>query len=129
MSTQVTLTIPDNIYQQAEYVAQTTNRPVTEVLTETIAKAFPPLDINPDRPAMEREVAAFEAMHASLWSQYPQQYVAIRGGKVIDHDADEATLVERIDSQYPETIILIRQVLPQLPRPLVFRSPRWVSQS
>ena len=124
MSTQVTLTIPDNIYQQAEYVAQTTNRLVTEVLTETIAKAFPPLDINPDRPAMDREIAAFEAMHANLWSQYPQQYVALRGGKVIDHDADEVTVVERIDSQYPETIVLIRQVLPQLPRTLVFRSHR-----
>ena len=78
---------------------------------------------------MEREIAAFEAMHASLWSQYPHQYVALHGGKVIDHDADEATLIERIDSQYPEAIVLIRQVLRHLPQTLVFRSPRWVSHS
>lgn len=128
MSTQVTLTIPDTIYQQAEYVAQTTNRPVTEILAETIAKAFPPLYVNPNRPAMEQEIAAFEAMHASLWSQYPYQYVAIHGGDVIDHDVDEVTLVERIDKQYPETTVLLRQVLPQLPQTLVFRSPRWVKQ-
>jgi hypothetical protein len=53
MSTQVTLTIPDTVYQQAEYVAQATNRPVTEVLAETIAKAFPSLYVDPNRPVME----------------------------------------------------------------------------
>jgi hypothetical protein len=77
---------------------------------------------------MEQEVAAFEAMHASLWSQYAHQYVVIQRGIVIDHDGDEATLVERIDKQYPETTVLIRQVLPQLPQTLVFHSPRWVKQ-
>jgi len=128
MSTQVTLIIPDTIYQQAEYVAQTTNRPVTEVLAETIAKAFPSLHVNPNRPAMEQEVAAFEAMHPSLWSQYSYQYVAIHRESVIDHDVDEATLVERTEKQYPETTVLIRQVLPQLPQTLVFRSPRWMKQ-
>lgn len=129
MSTQVIVTIPDNIYQQAEYVAQSTNRPVTELLAETIAQAFPPsLHLNPNRPAMQQEVAAFAVLHASLWSHYPNHYVAIYRGGVIDHDANEAALVERIDEQYPETTVLIRQVLPQLPQTLVFRSPRWVSQ-
>lgn len=66
MSTQVTLTIPDNIYQQAETIAKSTNRPVTEVLTDTILSAFPPLHVDEQRAAMRREVAAFEAMHATF---------------------------------------------------------------
>jgi hypothetical protein len=127
MSTQVTLTIPDNIYRQAEYVAKTTNRPISEILTETITLAFPPLHVSQNRQAMQREVAAFEAMHASLWKQHPHQYVAIYQGTVIDYDINELALVERIDKRYPETIVLIRQVLPYLPNPLVFRSPRFVS--
>ena len=126
MSTQVTLTIPDNVYRQAEALAKSTNRPVTEVLKDTLLAAFPPLYTHQDRPAMQREVSAFEAMHPRLWEQYPYQYVAIYQEAVIDHDADELALVERIDEHYPDKIVLIRQVLPQLPKPLVFRSPRLV---
>jgi hypothetical protein len=68
MSTQVTLTIPDNIYHRAETIAKSTNRPVTEVLTDTIVSAFPPLHVDEHRAAMAGEVAAFETMHATLWS-------------------------------------------------------------
>ena len=124
MSTRITLTLPDNVYRQAEYVAQTTNRPVTEVLAETLALAFPPLHVSPARPAMQREATAFEAMRGNLWKQYPRQYVAIYQGSLIDHDVDEAALVERIEQHYPEAVVLIRQVLPHPPQPLRFRSPR-----
>jgi hypothetical protein len=47
---------------------------------------------------------------------------------VVDHDVNEVALVERIDKQYSEMTLLIRQVLPQLPQTLVFRSPRWLEQ-
>ena len=129
MSTQITLTIPDDVYQQAEQIAQTSNRPVTEVLAETLVSAFPPLHVNSNREAMQQEVAAFEAMHPDLWKQYAYQYVAVFQQKVIDYDIDELALVERIDKKYPEAVVLIRQVLPQLPQALVFRSPRLVNQS
>jgi hypothetical protein len=126
MGTQITLTIPHNVYQQAEDVAKSTNRPVTEILTETILSAFPPLHVNKQRAAMQQEVAAFETKYPGLWKQYPHHYVAIYQGIIIDHDTDELTLVQRIDIDYPESVVLIRQVLPQLPQPLIFRSPRFV---
>jgi hypothetical protein len=126
MGTQITLTIPHNVYQQAEDVAKSTNRPVTEILTETILSAFPPLHVNKQRAAMQQEVAAFETKYPGLWKQYPHHYVAIYQGIIIDHDTDELTLVQRIDIDYPESVVLIRQVLPQLPQPLVFRLPRFV---
>ena len=126
MSTQITLTIPDNVYQQVEGMAQSTNRQVTEILTETILSAFLPLHINKRRAAMQREVAAFEAMHSDLWKQYPHHFVAIHQGGVVDHDVEELALVQRIETRYPDTVVLIRAVLPRLPQPLVFRSPRFV---
>lgn len=128
MSMQVTLTLPDNIYRQVEYMAQTTNQPVADVLAETIRQAFPPLHVNKNRAKMQQEVAAFEASHADLRQEYANQFVAFRQGIVIDHDTDELALVKRIEAQYPDEVILIRQVLPQLPEPLRFRSPRFVSQ-
>ncbi len=128
MSTQITLTVPNNIYRQAEYIAQTTNRPVTEVFTETILMAFPSLHVNEHREAMQDEVTAFQTMHADLWKQYAQQYVAVCQGAVVDHDVDELALVERVDEKYPDHIVLIRQVLPKLQKTLQFRSPHFVGK-
>ena len=128
MGMQVIITLPDNIYRQAELLAQTTNRPVAEVLAETIRQAFPPVHVDADRAAMQQEVANFEASHAELWQQYPRQYVAVHQGQVIDNDADELALVERIEASCANDVVLIRQVLPQLPEPLRYRSPRFVSQ-
>ncbi len=129
MSMQVTVTLPDNIYRQAEQVAQTTNQPIADVLAETISRAFPPLHINENRAKMEQEIAAFETLHADLQQTHLNQFVVVRQGVVIDHDFDELALVERIEAQYPDEIVLIRQVLPQIPSPLRFRSPRFVNQS
>ena len=75
---------------------------------------------------MQREVAAFEAKHAKLWQQYPLHYVAVHLETVVDHDTNELALIARIDRQYPDAVVLIRQVLPHLPNPLNFRSPRLV---
>ena len=75
---------------------------------------------------MDREVAKFEQMHAELWKQYPNQYIAMYQGQVIDDDNDLVTLALRIEEQYPDEVVLIRQVLPELPKPLMFRSPRLV---
>ncbi len=127
MSMQVTLTLPDDIYRQVEHMAQTTNQPVTELLAETIRQAFPPLHVNENRAMMQQEVAAFEANHTTLWQKYAHQFIAMYQTEVIDHDSDELALLERIEAQYPNDVVLIRQVLPHPPKTLHFRSPRFVS--
>src|SRR5947208_3435466 len=43
MSTEITLSLPDNIYHYAARLAQLTNQDVTRVLTETLESAFAPL--------------------------------------------------------------------------------------
>ena len=122
----ITLTIPDELYQQVAAVAQATHRLIDEVFTESLNSAFPRLHVNPRRQVMQREIAAFEAMHPTLWQQYPHHYVAIYQGKVIDHDRNQLHLLERIDQAYPQSVVLIRQVESRLPKTLRFRSPRWV---
>lgn len=44
MSMQVTITLPDEVYRQAQQLAQITNRAVAEVLTETIASGLLQID-------------------------------------------------------------------------------------
>lgn len=44
MSIQITLTLPDEVYQRVERLAQLSNRDVADVLTETIALLLPQLE-------------------------------------------------------------------------------------
>ena len=42
----------------------------------------------PHRAAMQREIAAYEAMHSTLVPQFLGYYVAIHQGHLVDHDLD-----------------------------------------
>lgn len=44
MSTQVTITLPDEVYQKAEHLAQLISCEVAEILAHTITAALPPFD-------------------------------------------------------------------------------------
>lgn len=46
MTTQITLTLSDDLYKKAEYFAQLTNRNVADVLAQVIAISFSPLTPN-----------------------------------------------------------------------------------
>ena len=50
MSTEVTLILPDAVYQRAERLAQLSRRDVAEVLTEMITASLPLLQAQPDLP-------------------------------------------------------------------------------
>lgn len=83
---------------------------------------------DPRQPEMEKEVAAFEKLHAELVEHYLGEYVAVYQGQVVDHDRDQIALADRIEMAYPHKVVLIRQVQQQLPPPLHFRSPRFVRE-
>lgn len=132
MTTQVVLEIDDNIYHQAELLAQKSQRPVAKVLAEAIVLSKPrdPTVTWSDEPllnqAMDREIETFHALHADLWQRYPGQYVAIYNQQVVDHDPELALLYARSQEKYPEQLVLIRQIEID-PEPVVyFRSPRLI---
>jgi hypothetical protein len=51
MSTQVTVTLPDEIYERAKRLAQLSHRDVAEILAETIAVSLPALRVGSEAPA------------------------------------------------------------------------------
>lgn len=55
MSTQVIITLPDEIYHRAERLAQLIHRDVADILADTLALSLPPLSLQPEavRPIME----------------------------------------------------------------------------
>ena len=76
------------------------------------------------RRKIQREDNAFCAMHAELRGRYPDQYVAVYRGKVVDHDPDQLALFRRVEERYPDVPVLIRQVAPEQEEVYTFRSPR-----
>lgn len=126
MSKQITLTLPDEVYEQFQQTADADQRPLTDLLTDTIVQAAPIFSVDPRRPAMLREQAAYLAMHSLLLEQYEGKFVAIFQGQVVDHDQDELALVRRINRDYPEEVVMVKQVTEEPDRVLHFRSPRLI---
>jgi hypothetical protein len=131
MAVEVTLTVPDPIYREVEQIAAATQRDVSQVMLDAVKGVVSPFYVDEDGEQMAQEVAAFEAMHSVLWIQYPQQYLAIYQGKVIDHDENKAALLERIEATHPNEVVLIRQVLAEPQGVLRYHSPRtdWAFQA
>lgn len=126
MGVKVMIEVPEQLYDQAAELAQSTQREINEVLQEMVIRSFPPMyDGGEEFDAMEQEVDAFAKMHTDLWEKYPQQFVAIYQGQVVDHDGDEWALLHRIDEKYPDEVVMIDQVKPTFERKIVFRSPRF----
>ncbi len=51
MSTQITITLPDEVYQRAEHFARLANRDLASVVADTIELSIPP--ISPEAAALE----------------------------------------------------------------------------
>lgn len=114
MSLQVKVSLPENLYRQVKQWADTRQQEVGEAIATYLADTFMAktekfLPDQPD-PEIEPERAAFLRLHPDLWKKYPEQYVAISGGKLVDYDPDKIALLKRVDVQYPGIFVLVRQV-------------------
>ena len=110
MSTQIVLEVPDDIYEQVERLAVATEREVAEVLLDTITRTFSPFPVDPNRSVMKRNVETFKALHAELVMTHLGQFVAICDDKLVDHDPDPVSLLQRIRNRYPGKVVLRRRV-------------------
>lgn len=124
MSTQVLLDLPDEVYTRVHSVAARTRRNVADVLMESITRSFLLLPVDPGRSEMSRNVAAFNAMHTTLVTQYLNQTVAICDGEVVDSDIDPIALLQRVRSRFPSRVVLRRKVEPVAEREIIIRHPR-----
>jgi hypothetical protein len=115
------LAVSTKTFSQLTKVAQEKELTV-ETLVEHVITQF--LQIEAEQK-MGREIEAFRAMHGQLLAQHPNQYVAIYRGQLVDHDADQLTLFLRVDQQYPNEVVLIRQVLPEVDPAYTVHSTRF----
>jgi len=124
MGRAVTVTLPESLYTQFEGWAQAARRPVADLLLDAARQVLPPAHVNPKRSLMQQQVAAFNAMRETLLAQFAGEFIALKEGQVVDHDADQLALAERVGKQHATEVVLIKQVLPDSPSVLHYRSPR-----
>lgn len=77
---------------------------------------------------IDTEIAAFRELHPVLLKRYPNQYVAIYQGKLVDHDANKIALLDRIEMSYPKEFVLVRPIHKEPEREFYFRSPRYIER-
>lgn len=110
MSTQVLLTVPDDVYNQAEKIAAKTQRDVSDLFLDAIMRSYAPFPVDARRETMNQEIAAYKALHPELIKSYLGQYVAITKGQLVDSDPDPVALLERIRQNFPDQVVLRRKV-------------------
>lgn len=59
-------------------------------------------------------------------ARFTGEFVAIKEGRVVDHDTDQLVLAERMSQHGDMEVVLIKQVLPDSPAVLHYRSPRMI---
>ncbi len=132
MSTQVMLTIPDDMYQLAQQIARVRRRRVDEVLVDAIDLADERIDLDENgnsESAVDREEKAFRQLHPILREKYLGQYVAIYNGELIDHDIDQVALYLRVKDRLPGKFVWIAPVREQPIEEYVIRSPRMAGKN
>ena len=77
-----------------------------------------------NREKLDREIQAFECMHAELIRQYLAEWVAIHNGQIVEHAPEKSEVARRVRSRFGRAPVLIRQVTESPRRELWFRSPR-----
>jgi hypothetical protein len=61
----------------------------------------------------ELEDAAFKVMLPTLLVMWPDWFVAVKNGCIVDRDQEEMALATRVEQKYPREFVLIRQVKEQ----------------
>jgi hypothetical protein len=116
----ITLELPEHLYRTVSKLAQATNRPLTEILQESLAHTLPPLD---DIPAEEADVLVHMSTlnDAALW----------QASKVTLPERQQKELHVLLDRQSageltPDDAVRLRELLDQYGHLLVRQSHAWL---
>lgn len=132
MPTQVILELPDQIYERAQYLAQSHEQNLAQAIVAYLDDHLPVREssaaasIKPrvHSVALERERSAYLKMHTWLKENFFGKHVAIYQGELIDSDDVFDVLYERIRQHYPGKIVWLSLVKDEPIETIFVRSPR-----
>lgn len=130
----LTVHLSTDLHSRARQIAahrHTTLSEVVRVALENYLEETEPAETvaqemfeNPDDEKMRREKAVFAAQQPALQRLYPEEFVAIHEGRVIDHDPHLVTLHRRVVQVVGAMPVLLKHVDEPVNREFVLRRPR-----
>lgn len=125
MSANVTLEIPEYLFERAKRVAEDQHKNVSDIVAQVLDSGLPQMDSAFHSPDIDQEIAAFHRLHPMLWSNHAGEYAAIHKGELVDHDSDRVALLKRITQNFPDDFVLVRPIREEPEIVHYNRSIRW----
>jgi len=113
----------DTIIEQVRTLAAPLSNTERLALIRAIASLEPPAR-EAGRQTLDAEQEAWFARPPAERQQYAGEYVAVQGGKVVDHDPDQRALYLRVRAQFGCHRVLIIQADWEAPPVFTIHSPR-----
>lgn len=109
-----------HLLEQVQWIAAWQHVTPDEVAVHAISSYLDRLEWE----KLEAEMAAFRAQLPALLAAYPEEYVAVHDGQVIDHDVDLRALHSRVYVRMGATPILLQKVTTESASDILIRGPR-----
>lgn len=114
------INVEQQFQNKLEQLAQSLGKTAEQLVNEAISEHLERLN----EQRLQAETVAFEQLHPQLRTNYLGQFVAVYQGQVVETAEDFESLFLRIQRQYGELPVLIRQVSDSPHETWHFRSPR-----
>lgn len=111
----LTLELTESLESVALQSQQSVNELIQEAVRQYLAARW--------REQLEREISAFETMHAELWKKLPGIWVAIHDGELVDQDRDKVALYHHVRERYGRIPVLMREVKAEPTEEIWLRTP------
>ena len=108
------------LLEQVQRIAEWQQVTADEVATRALSSYLDRLEWE----KMEAEMAAFRSQLPALLATYPDQYVAVHQGQVIDHDVDLRVLHGRVYAKMGVIPVLLQKVTAEPAPDILVRGPR-----
>lgn len=132
MAEQLTVTFSNRLSNRVRQVAEQRHEDVIALVETILDEALSArlnemdwVDLCESDEIVDRETQAYIQLHPFLLQNYFGKFVAVHGGKLIDHAEDFDTLYERIIAEYPDEFVWISEVKDEPIETFTVRSPRF----
>lgn len=112
--------LSSRLLEQIQWIAEWQQVTVDEVATRAVSSYLDRLEWE----KLQAEMDAFRSQLPALLETYPDQYVAIHDGQVIDHNADLRALYSRVYARMGSVPVLLQKVTAAPFPDILVRGPR-----
>lgn len=119
--------MPESLVREAKAAAARRGITLAELVREALRAVVGEVAGPEDESALDESIRWYGANHSRLLRRYRDQYVAIKGGRVIDHDRDFDALARRVFARLGNQPLFMPKVtakerVARIPSPAIVRA-------